>query len=116
MSIHYHDRDLVPFNKTNLFFSIFFFFFVFFRFLKSKVTILQQELDLSHQENTKSADALAKAIEQQKKFEATRCQATNQINSLNAQIQKLQQNESNLSIKLKVCIPAQPFETCRKKT
>lgn len=67
------------------------------------MTILQQELDLSHQENTKNLDALAKAIEQQKKVEATRCQASNQVNGLNAQIQKLQQNEMNLMLKIKVC-------------
>lgn len=78
---------------------------LFFRFLKSKVTILQQELDLSYQENTKNVDALSKAIEQQKKVETTRNHATNQINSLNLQIQKLQQNETNLQLKLKVRVP-----------
>lgn len=73
-----------------------------FRFLKAKVTILQQELDLSHQENVKNLDNLAKAIELQKKTEAARCHANNTINALNAQIQKLQQNEMNITLKLKV--------------
>lgn len=72
------------------------------RFLKAKVTILQQELDLSHQENTKNLDNLAKAIELQKKTEAARCHANNTINTLNAQIQKLQQTEMNNTLKLKV--------------
>lgn len=77
-------------------------FFVFLRFLKAKVTILQQELDLSHQENVKNLDNLAKAIELQKKTEAARCQANNSINTLNAQLQKCQQNEMNMTLKLKV--------------
>lgn len=66
------------------------------------MTILQQELDLSHQENTKNLDNLAKAIELQKKTEAARCHANNTINTLNAQIQKLQQTEMNNTLKLKV--------------
>lgn len=66
------------------------------------MTILQQELDLSHQENVKNLDNLAKAIELQKKTEAARCHANNTINALNAQIQKLQQNEMNITLKLKV--------------
>lgn len=68
------------------------------------MTILQQELDLSHQENVKNLDNLAKAIEMQKKAEAARCQANNTINTLNAQIQKLQHNETNINLKLKVCV------------
>lgn len=64
--------------------------------------ILQQELDLSHQENIKNLDNLAKAIELQKKTEAARCHANNTINTLNAHIQKLQQNEVNVALKLKV--------------
>lgn len=66
------------------------------------MTILQQELDLSHQENTKNLDNLAKAIELQKKTEAARCHANITINTLNAQIQKLQQTEMNNTLKLKV--------------
>lgn len=50
-------------------------------------------------------DALSKATEQQKKVEASRNHANNQINSLNSQIQKLQQNENNLQLKLKVRVP-----------
>lgn len=72
------------------------------RFLKAKVTILQQELDLSHRENTKNLDNLNKAIELQKKTEAARCHANNTINMLTAQIQKIQQSESNNALKLKV--------------
>ncbi|XP_055312487.1 testis-expressed protein 9-like [Sitodiplosis mosellana] len=71
------------------------------KFLKAKVTILQQELNLSHTENIKNLDNLAKAIELQKKTEAARCQAVQSINALNAQIQKLQQNEMNITLKLK---------------
>lgn len=74
----------------------------FFRFLKAKVTILQQELDLSHKENTKNADKLAKVIEEQKKGEAARSQAINTINLLNSQIQKMQQSDANVALKLKV--------------
>lgn len=74
------------------------------RFLKAKVTILQQELDLSHQENTKNLDNLTKAVELQKKAEAARCHANNTINMLNAQIQKFQQSESNNALKLKVLV------------
>lgn len=68
------------------------------------MTILQQELDLSHQENVKNLDNLSKAIELQKKTELARCHANNTINTLNAQIQKLQQNEMNITLKLKVSI------------
>lgn len=67
------------------------------------MTILQQELTLSHQENTKNLDNLAKAIELQKKTEASRCHANNTINTLNAQLQKAQQNELCTVTKLKVC-------------
>lgn len=74
------------------------------RFLKAKVTILQQELELSHQENTKNLDNLTKAIELQKKTEAARCHANNTINTLNAQIQKLQQTDVNNALKLKVIL------------
>lgn len=73
------------------------------RFLKAKVTILQQELDLSHQENVKHLDKIAKSAEQYKKLEAGRCQASNTINSLNSQIKKHQQNDANAALKLKVC-------------
>lgn len=66
------------------------------------MTILQQELELSHQENVKNLDNLAKAIELQKKTEASRCQALQSINALNVQIQKLQQNEMSITLKLKV--------------
>lgn len=79
--------------------------FFIFRFLKAKVTILQQELNLSHQENVKNLDNLSKSMELQKKTEAARCQANNTINTLNAQLQKLQQNEMNMTLKLKVCYP-----------
>lgn len=72
------------------------------RFLKAKVTILQQELDLSHQDNVKHLDNLSKAVEQQKKTEGARCLASNTINSLNSQIRKIQQNEANIALKLKV--------------
>lgn len=67
------------------------------------MTILQQELDLSHQENTKNLDNLAKSIELQKKTEASRCHANNTINTLNAQLQKAQQHELSEALKLKVC-------------
>lgn len=80
-------------------------FSVCYRFLKAKVTILQQELDFSHQENIKHLDNLAKSVELQKKTEAARCQANNTINTLNAQILKLQQNESNAVLKMKVIFP-----------
>lgn len=56
-------------------------------------------------------DALSKAIEQHKKVETTRNHAISQINSLNSQIQKLQQNETNLQLKLKVRAP-QPIIHC----
>lgn len=82
--------------------KILFAFVLFRRFLKAKVTILQQELELSHQENTKNLDNLTKAIELQKKTEAARCHANNTINTLNAQIQKLQQTDANNALKLKV--------------
>lgn len=75
------------------------------RFLKAKVTILQQELDLSHQENAKHLDKIAKAAEQQKKLDGARCQASTTINSLNSQIKKQQQNEANAALKLKVGSP-----------
>lgn len=78
----------------------------YFRFLKAKVTILQQELDMSHQENAKHLDKIAKVTEQQKKIDGARCQASNTINSLNSQIKKHQQNEANTALKLKVCIAA----------
>lgn len=78
------------------------YFLQFQRFLKAKVTILQQELDLSHQENVKNLDNLSKAIDLQKKTELARCHANNTINTLNVQIQKLQQNEMNITLKLKV--------------
>lgn len=74
------------------------------RFLKAKVTILQQELTLSHQENAKNLDNLAKAIELQKKTEAQRCHANNTINTLNAQLQRAQQNDMCNATKLKVCV------------
>lgn len=73
-----------------------------YRFLKAKVTILQQELDLSHRENTKILDNLAKSIETQKKAENARCQVKNTINSLNVQLHKMQENEMNIALKLKV--------------
>lgn len=66
------------------------------------MTILQQELDLSHQENAKNLENLAKAIDLQKKTEAARCHANNTINTLNAQMQKAQHSEMSNALKLKV--------------
>lgn len=61
---------------------------------------------MSHRENAKNLDDLAKAIDEKKKFETTRCQAANTINLLNTQIQKLQQNDACSILKLKVIVIA----------
>lgn len=74
------------------------------RFLKAKVTILQQELDLSHKENVKHLDQLAKFGEQQKKIEAARDQSTGKVNGLKTQIEKLQQQNADVELKSKVCV------------
>lgn len=66
------------------------------------MTILQQELELSHQESAKNLDNLAKVHELHKKTESSRCHANNTINTLNAQMQKAQQNEVANALKLKV--------------
>lgn len=70
--------------------------------MKAKVTILQQELDLSHKDNVKHLDELAKFNEQQKKIEAARDLSSNKVNSLKSQIEKLQQQNADVELKLKV--------------
>lgn len=75
------------------------------RFLKAKVTILQQELDLSHKDNVKHLDQLAKFGEQQKKIEAARDQSSNKVNSMKTQIEKLQQQNAEVELKSKVRAP-----------
>lgn len=64
--------------------------------------ILQQELELSHKENIKNLDNLAKSVEAQKKIEYFRDQMTNKNNQLKTQIQKFEDENADLSIKLKV--------------
>lgn len=64
--------------------------------------ILQQELELSHKENIKNLDNLAKSVEAQKKIEYFRDQMTNKNNQLKIQIQKFEDENADLSIKLKV--------------
>lgn len=72
------------------------------KFLKAKVTILQQELDLSHKDNAKHLDQLAKFGEQQKKIEVARDQSSNRVNSMKTQIEKLQQQNAEAELKSKV--------------
>lgn len=74
-----------------------------FRFLKAKVTILQQELELSHKENVKHSDQLAKVGEQQKKIEAACDQSSNKVNNMKTQIEKLHQQNAETELKSKVC-------------
>lgn len=73
------------------------------------MTILQQELDLSHKENAKHLDQLATFGEQQKKIEAARDQSSNKVNSMKTQIEKLQQQNAEAELKSKVCFTSQVF-------
>lgn len=66
------------------------------------MVILQQELDLSHKENSKHTDNLGKTVEAQKKLEQLRDQTTNKNNTLKTQIQKLEDQNADLELKLKV--------------
>lgn len=79
------------------------------RFLKAKVTILQQELELSHKDNAKHLDQLAKIGEQQKKIEAVRDQSSNKVNNLKTQIEKMQQQIAEAELKSKVHSFCQTF-------
>lgn len=67
------------------------------------MTILQQELELSHKENIKNSDILGKHTETQKKLEQIQSQANSKINSLKSQIQKLEQQNTEINLNLKVC-------------
>lgn len=73
------------------------------RFLKAKVTILQQELDLSHKDNAKHLEQLDRFGEQQKKLEMARDQLGNKLNAAKSQVEKLQQqiadDESNAKVR-----------------
>lgn len=66
------------------------------------MTILQQELELSVKENLKCTDNISKYVEAQKKLEQQRDQATNKNDGLRAQIKKLEAQNAELEIRMKV--------------
>lgn len=66
------------------------------------MTILQQELDLSHKENLKYTENLSKSVEAQKKLEYQRDQANHKNDTLKAQIKKVEEQNIELEAKLKV--------------
>lgn len=76
-----------------------------FRFLKSKVAILKQELEQSHQENVKSLRAYEGCVESNKKIAAQMDQLVNENASLKAQVEKLQSTNNTLETVMKVRKP-----------
>lgn len=66
------------------------------------MTILQQELDISHREVSKRSDELEKRFDEFRKLEESQEKAMNKINSLKIQIDKLTDENTVAKLRLKV--------------
>ncbi|KAL5286265.1 TEX9 family protein [Megaselia abdita] len=71
------------------------------KFLKSKVAILQEELESSSHESAKKSEELHKTYEKLKKLEAQRDQAISKNNSLSEQLSKIEHKFDSLEKQLK---------------
>lgn len=71
------------------------------KFLKSKVAILQEELETSSMESAKKSDELHKTYEKLKKLETQRDQALSKNANLSDQLQKMEQKFEALEKQLK---------------
>ncbi|XP_037926983.1 testis-expressed protein 9 [Hermetia illucens] len=71
------------------------------KFLKSKVSILENELESSSQELVKKSKELERALELQKKMETQRDQAYSKNNSLTGHVSKLEARLTELEQRLK---------------
>lgn len=71
------------------------------KFLKSKVAILQEELESSTHESAKKSEELHKTYEKLKKLETQRDQAISKNNSLSEQLSKLEQKFDSLEKQVK---------------
>lgn len=71
------------------------------KFLKSKVSILQDELDKIHKDYTKKNDELHVCLEIQKQLELQRDQVISRNNSLSNQLVKLEEKCGEIELKLK---------------
>lgn len=75
-----------------------------FRFLKSKVAILKQELELSQQENVKNVRAYEGCVESNKKNVAQMTLMSNENEALKVQVDKLQKASNIYETVIKVVL------------
>lgn len=71
------------------------------KFLKSKVTILQDEIDLHQKENLKKSEELQQLQQKTNKVEQQRDQATTKNNSLQAELMRAEEKIIELELKVK---------------
>ncbi|GAB0093349.1 uncharacterized protein DMENIID0001_084390 [Sergentomyia squamirostris] len=71
------------------------------KFLKAKVSILQDEVDGHQKESLKQSEQLHALQETQKSLEAIRDQLNNKVNTLQSQQKKLEARNEELELKLK---------------
>uniref|UniRef100_A0A1B0DFV2 Testis-expressed sequence 9 protein n=1 Tax=Phlebotomus papatasi TaxID=29031 RepID=A0A1B0DFV2_PHLPP len=71
------------------------------KFLKAKVSILQDEVDTHQKDSLKNSEQLQALQESQKNLESVRDQLTNKLNALHSQQKKLEARNEELELKLK---------------
>lgn len=71
------------------------------KFLKSKVTILQDEVDIHQKENLKKSEELQQISQKSLKLEQQRDQLTNKNNSLQAEVSRAEEKIIELELKVK---------------
>lgn len=71
------------------------------KFLKAKVSILQDEVDTHQKDSLKNSEQLQALQESQKNLESVRDQLTNKLNVLHSQQKKLEARNEELELKLK---------------
>lgn len=71
------------------------------KFLKSKVTILQDEVDIHQKENLKKSEELQQISQNSLKLEQQRDQLTNKNNSLQAEVSRAEEKIIELELKVK---------------
>lgn len=71
------------------------------KFLKSKVTILQDEVEIHQKENLKKSEELQQISQKSLKLEQQRDQLTNKNNSLQAEVSRAEEKIIELELKVK---------------